>query len=306
MRHILYILLIFVLSQTVVGQYSPHYSQYLLNGMAVNPAYTGSREVLSTTLLYRDQWIGFEGAPKTMTMSIHTPLKQLSSAVGLQIFNDRIGVASHTGVFLNYAYRIRFKKNNRTLAFGMGLGLNIYRANLDKVNVGAISDETFENQIYKSTRPNFSDGIYYYSKRFFVGLSAPAILHYGYDVYSSTPDSSTTAPVNFFFTMGYTFKLNNDIKIRPSILRKSYPQQDNQIDFNLSLIVYDALNMSFSIRGKESLVWILEYKINNQLKIGYAHDFVTSRLNKYSHGTNEFLLRYELKFKSDQMNTRFF
>lgn len=308
MKRFFYILLItFTFSGSLLAQYNPTFSQYLLNGMAINPAFAGSREALSTSILYRDQWLGFNGAPKTMTFSTHTPLKSLSSALGLQIFSDKIGVSSHTSISMNYAYRVRFKKNHRTLAIGLGSGVDMYRANLDKVSVITPGDEVFENQVYKSTRPNISAGIYYYSNKLFAGISAPAILHYGYDVYTSSPDSSVTAPVNLFFLVGYTFKLNNDIKFRPSILHKSYPHLDSQTDFNLSLIVFDQLNMGLSVRSGESLVWIIEYQIiPNQLRIGYAHDFVTSRLNKYSHGTNEIMLRYELVFKTNATSTKFF
>lgn len=304
----LFILFLFVITfSSVYSQYSPTYSQYQLNGLAINPAFAGSREVLSTNILYRDQWLGFEGAPRTMTLSTHTPLRKLSSAVGLQIFNDKIGVSGHSGIFFNYAYRVRFKKNHRTLAIGTGAGLDMYRANLSKVEVNSPGDQAFENQVFKSSRMNFSFGIYYYSNKVFAGISTPAILHYGYDVHSATPDSSTTAPTNFFITAGYTFKFNKDIKFRPSILHKTYPKLDSQTDFNFSLIVFDQLSMGLSVRSGESIVWIIEYQIlRNQLRIGYAHDFVTSRLNRYTHGTNEIMLRYELVFRSDITNTRFF
>lgn len=295
------------LYSNLFAQYNPTYSQYLLNGMAINPAFAGSREALSTSILYRDQWLGFDGAPKTMTFSAHTPLRSLSSALGLQIFSDKIGVSSHTAAYINYAYRIRFKKNHRTLAIGLGTGIDIYRANLKEVKVNTAGDQAFENQIYKSTRPNFSAGLYYYSNHLFAGISTPAILHYGYDVKTSSPDSSLTAPTNYFFLIGYTFKLNNDIKIKSSIMHKTYPQLDSQTDFNLCLIVFDQLNMGLSVRTGESLVWIVEYQIiQNKLRIGYSHDFVTSRLNKYSHGTNEIMLRYELVNKTNATNPRFF
>ena len=65
--------------------------------------------------------------------------------------------------------------------------------------------------------------------------------------------------------------------------------------------------MGLSVRTGESVVWIIEYQIlHDQLRIGYAHDFVTSRLNKYTHGTNEIMLRYELVYKSEAINPRFF
>lgn len=295
-----------IISPGLFSQYYPHYSQYLINGQTINPAFAGSRDVLSLSALYRDQWIGFDGAPKTMTFSGHTPLRKLSSAVGINVLSDRIGVSTHNSVFLNYAYRIRFKKNNRTLAFGLGAGVDMFRSDLSKITTASYGDRVFENQILKSTKLNFSTGIYYYAKRFFAGWSSPSLMNYGYDVFSTLPDSLKTLPSNYFFLIGYTFKLNNEIKLRLSLLRKNYPGYNDQIDFNTSLIVYDRLNMTLSFRDKESLIWITEYQINDQIRIGYAHDFVLSRMNKYSHGTNEFFIRYELIYKTDMANIRFF
>ncbi len=300
-------IILFIFSCNLFAQYYQQFSQYLLNGQAINPAYAGSREVLSTTLLYRNQWVGFEGAPKTMTFSANTPLSKLSSAVGIQIFSDKIGVSKHNGIFLNYAYRIRFKKNHRTLAFGMGGGINTFSSNFSNVTTNDLGDKAFEEQYLKKTRPNFSFGAYYYSNRFFAGVSIPSLLHYGYDVFGVAPDSMQTLPYNIYYTAGYTFGLNKDVKFSPSILLKTNYPQKGQIDLNLKLSIYDVLGMAASLRFGDALVWIIDFQIiPNQLKIGYAHDFSTSVLNKYAHGTNEFMLRYEFAYKSNVVSTKLF
>lgn len=306
MKKIILIVTVFLFSGNIFAQYYHHFSQYMSNGQAINPAYTGSREVLSTSLLYRDQWIGFDGAPRTMTFSAHTPLNQMSSAVGLQLFSDRIGVSKHNGVFVSYAYRIRFKKNHRTLAFGLGGGISMFRSNLNSVLTNTTGDVSFEGQYLKSNRPNFSIGTYYYSNRLHVGLSVPSILHYGYDVFGKTPDSLKANTRNVFFMAGYVFKLNKDIKFTPSCLIKSYPGLQTQMDLNLGLIIYDALGMSVSLRFGDAMIWIIDYKINNQFKIGYSHDFSTSMLNRYAHGTNEFMLRYEFAYKTNVESIKLF
>ncbi len=306
MKRLLFLITILLLTGNLFAQYSQYFSQYLSNGQAINPAYAGSREVLSTTLLYRNQWVGFDGAPKTMTFSAHTPLNKLSSAIGIQMFSDRIGVSKHNGVFFNYAYRIRFKKNHRTLAFGIGAGLSMFRANLNSVTLSTPGDIEFVGQNLKSNRPNFNFGIYYYSNRFFTGFSVPSLLHYGYDVFGNTADSLKTTPQNFYYTAGYVFKLNNDLKLTTSCLIKSYANFKSQMDLNLNLCIYDVLGMSVSLRFGDALVWIIDYKINDQFKIGYSHDFSFSILNRYAHGTNEFMLRYEFAYKSNVASTKLF
>ena len=307
MKKVPIIILFFIYSCNLFAQYYQQFSQYLLNGQAINPAYAGSREVLSTTLLYRDQWVGFAGAPRTMTFSAHTPLTSLSSAIGLQIFSDKIGVSKHNGIFINYAYRIRFKKNHRTLAFGMGAGVNTFRSDFSNVAINDLGDKAFEYQYLRSTRPNFSIGAYYYSKRFFAGASIPSLLRYGYDVFGTAPDSLRTSPQNSYYTVGYVFGINKDIQFSPSILLKTNYPQNRQIDLNLKLSIHDVLGMALSIRFGDALVWIIDYQIiPNQLRIGYAHDFSTSMLNKYAHGTNEFMLRYEFAYKSNVVSTKLF
>lgn len=307
MKKVSFIILFFIFSCNLFAQYYQQFSQYLLNGQAINPAYAGSREVLSATMLYRDQWVGFAGAPKTMTFSVHTPLTSLSSAIGLQLFSDKIGVSKHNGIFINYAYRLRFKKNHRTLAFGMGAGINTFRSNFSNITINDLGDKAFEYQYIKSTRPNFSFGAYYYSKRFFAGASFPALLHYGYDVFGGIPDSLRTSPRNAYYTAGYVFGANKNIKFSPSLLIKTYYPHVGQVDLNFRLSIYDALGMALSLRFGDALVWVIDYQlIKNQLQIGYAHDFSTSMLNKYAHGTNEFMLRYEFAYKSNVVSTKLF
>ena len=66
--------LFILLATTLFAQQDALFSQYMFNKLAVNPGYAGSREILSTDLLYRYQWVNIEGAPKTISASIHSPL----------------------------------------------------------------------------------------------------------------------------------------------------------------------------------------------------------------------------------------
>jgi len=302
------ILILFLfLANYSFSQYYQNFSQYLLNQEAINPAYTGSREVLSATMLYRDQWIGFKGAPKTMTFAAHTPLTHLSSALGLQIYSDNIGVSKHKGIFINYAYRVRFKKNNRILSIGTGCGVNSFTSDFSSLNINNTADKAFEYQYLRAIRPNFSFGLYYTSKHIFAGASIPTLLRYGYDVFGKTADSLRTNPQNTYYVFGYVFGVDKDICFSPSVLLKTATPQKGQFDVNLKLSIYNTLSMALSVRVGESLVWIIEYQlIQNQLKIAYSHDFSTTMLNRYAHGTNEFMLRYEFAYKSNMNSTKLF
>ena len=114
------ILVVFAVS--VDAQHSPITSQYMFNGLLINPAYAGSRDALAANITYRRQWVGFEGAPTTNLFSVHSPIRGSRIGLGLQVYTDRIGVSRETGVMTNYAYRIPFKKGK--LQFGIGAGVN--------------------------------------------------------------------------------------------------------------------------------------------------------------------------------------
>jgi len=293
------------LSFSAMSQYFQHYSNYHFNGFVLNPAYAGSREVLSAAFLHRDQWIGFPGAPVTQTLSVHSPLKKISSAVGFNVFNDKLGVNRHTGIFADYAYRIKTGDRGR-LCIGMSAGISFFRSWLSDVKTTELNDAVFDGNNFKYTTPNFGFGMFYYTPRFFAGMSWPLLIKYSSDLTRSEADSLFTSPVNGFIQAGYIFRLNNDLKLKTSLMLKNYQRNEGQMDFSTSLIVYNTLQIGFSLRTKDAFIGTIEFQINDQLRIGYAHDFVTSDLAKYSHGSNEIVIRYEPVKKMNYENTRFF
>lgn len=293
------------LALSAMPQFFQHYSNYHFNGFIINPAYAGSREVLSAAFLHRDQWIGFPGAPVTQTLSVHTPLKTISSAVGVNLFNDKLGVNRHTGLFVDYAYRIKVSETGR-FSIGMSAGVSFFRSFLSEVETTELNDAVFDGSNFKYTTPNFGFGMFYYTQRFFAGLSWPLLVKYSSDMSRSEADSLFTSPVNTFIQCGYIFKLNNDLKIKSSIMIKNYQKYEGQLDFSNSLIVYNTLQIGFSMRSSDAFIGMIEYRVNDQFRIGYAHDFITSKMAKYSHGSNEIVLRYEPVKKMNYENTRFF
>ena len=99
------------LLNTAQAQFEPQFTQYMFNEMFINPAYAGSRDNISLTGAYRNQWVGIEGAPITQTLSGHAPLKNKKIGVGLSLMNEKIGVTHDMALFANYAYRIPMKRN---------------------------------------------------------------------------------------------------------------------------------------------------------------------------------------------------
>src|SRR5574343_1772642 len=123
-KNLIILLGLFILTSVrVVAQQDPMFSQYLFNILSINPAYAGSADRLSAVAIHRSQWVGFEGAPITQTITAHAPLRYEALSVGGTIINDKNGPVSQTAVFADISYRLHFAKSK--LAFGLKTGLNL-------------------------------------------------------------------------------------------------------------------------------------------------------------------------------------
>lgn len=287
------------------AQHSPLFSQYMLNGLAINPAYTGSREVFVANVMYRNQWVGFDGAPKTQVLSLHGPLKNKSIAVGLLVNNEKFGVTNSTGVSGKVAYRIKMKE--ATLSFGISIGINMMSAKYSELTTTQLNDLSFANDYRNTLRPDFGAGIYYSTKKYFVGLSVPTMTSQRYIVENEKVQIySDFGNYNFILTGGYIFTLNDNFKLKPSTLLRVSPNKQAQLDLNANVIYKDQFWLGASYRHNDAMVFIAEFQINQQFKIGYSYDYTLTAFKKYSGGSHEIMLQYEFGYKVKSIDPRFF
>jgi type IX secretion system PorP/SprF family membrane protein len=303
------IILLIMISLSLSGQTNSISSQYLLNGLLINPAYAGSRGVLSTNLSYRKQWLSVKGAPESQTVSAHTLLKNDRVALAFQAQFMSFGYTKTTGLFASYAYHIRAA--NGKLSFGLKAGIEMSNTNYTGISLIDNSDPAFTSGPLSYALPNIGAGIYYYSDKFFAGLSVPWFLSYRkaadgskYEVYQNFQNYdmlfSTGALLSFF---------DGFFRIKPSILldysfQKSKPPE---IDINSNFIFADFIWIGGSWRTSEkSLVAIMQMQITQQLMLGYSYDYQIGNLQNYSNGTHEIGLRYEFGFKVSASNPRYF
>ncbi|MFC2150977.1 type IX secretion system membrane protein PorP/SprF [Bacteroidota bacterium] len=288
-----------------VGQrYEPIYSQYWVNGLAINPAYTGSRECFSNIILYRNQWMGFEGAPVTQTLSSHAPFKDEKNAVGLFIFHEEIGVSDYIDIYGNYAFR--FKLGKGRLSLGLRAGATVFQGNYADINAdpeGLANDLLLENE--SEIFPNAGVGAYYYSNKFFVGLSVPKLL--SYEIKSSTKKMSMSPDnYDFLLTGGYLFSINQNVKLKPSFLFRYRLDNTYQVDIGGNVILYDALWLGGSFRIDDEIAFMIEYQVTDQIKAGAAYDFASGDLAGQHDGSLEIILRYEFRYKIRAVSPRYF
>ena len=276
----------------------------MFSGLVINPAYAGSRDALSVTGIYRNQWTGFEGAPKTQSLFFHSPTLKSKNNYGLSIVHDRLGVSQHTMVYGVYAYRIPFDNGGR-LAFGLQGGVSLLKDKWSSIVTEQSNDDVFSADSPTFLVPRFGAGVYYDHERWYIGLSAPFLLDYknsDYRLY--TENSLNFRP--FMLSTGFLARLNPDLFLRPSVLVKYLPNSPVQVDLNLNLIVKESFWIGASYRSQDALIGLIEYQINRQLRIGYAYDYSLTDIQRFNSGSHELMIRYEFGYKIKAMSPRYF
>jgi len=295
-----------------MAQQDPMYTQYMFNMLPLNPAYAGSRDVVSMTALYRNQWVNLPGAPQTTTFSIDAPIKKEKIGIGINVFNDRIGIFNNTSINAMGSYRIRLKKS--TLAFGIQAGATQMSANYGGVrtsNLGNGGDPVFE-QNFNAWLPNIGAGVYYSSDRFYVGLSLPHLLDNKISNYvknQQVVDGYFGASQfrHVFLIGGYVFQLNRDLVLKPSLIYKFVEGAPMQLDLNCNLWIYDKFGIGASYRSIDAVSLLFEVQATQQIRFGYAFDYSHTRLRTFSYGSHEIMVRYEFGYnKSKVISPRYF
>lgn len=298
------VLLILTISMSSLAQQDPMYSQYVFNGLILNPAYAGTREALNTTLLYRDQWVGIPGAPKTGMFSADAPLKNLKAGVGLYVEFDKIGITSHTGIAGAYSYKIKFNQSTLVLGLQVGVGFSNSDFTSVKYSENGPGDLAFQNNDHEIL-PNFGFGTYYYTDRFYTGFSIPQIAGRALQkaIESNSEEAHLDLANHYFLTSGYLFTLSPDIKLKPSVLLKYVNGAPLEFDINGIVWFYDILALGASYRSLASIDFLCQVRLTSQLNIGYAYEYATNNLNNFSSGSHEIMLQYLFDFSHSKIIT---
>jgi type IX secretion system PorP/SprF family membrane protein len=291
------------------AQQAAMYSQYMFNALAVNPAYAGSRNVLSATALYRTQWVGVAGAPRTATLTMDAPVERKSLGIGFQLFSDKLGITESTGAVLSLAYRLRL--DQATLSFGMQGNVNQYRASYSQVNLlptgGPGDDPAFANDIDRVLL-NTGAGIYYNSDRFYFGVSVPEMLRNKLTTQSSSSNSERARQaLHLFVSTGFVMPLGSDFMLKPSFLLKAVEGSPIEGDINGTLWIKDRFAIGAQYRTSADVSGMFEMQIAPQVRIGYCYDHSLTNLSSYGSGSHEIMLRYEFGYQAEKvLSPRYF
>ena len=333
MRKVYYLLILLVLfnAPEVKAQQEIQFTQYMFNTLSVNPAYAGYKEEWFAQMALRNQWAGLDGAPKTGQVSIDGILSPYSRnmAGGLQITSDKLGPQTATTAYLNYAYRLRLNdEDTRRLSFGIGAGIGSYGLDgsmFSPVNPGDGSLFDGKENVWKW---NMRLGMYYYSPRWYAGVSVINVLGDTENHIFGTDDTyyNTTQRGHMYFITGAIFDLGPTFKLRPSILVKEDFKGPTSLDLNAMLIYNERFWFGASYRTGVSL-WDKDYKgyspnsleatnaisgivqfyVTDRFRIGYSYDYMLNTLSNTENGSHELTLGYTFPLSNKRvLSPRFF
>ena len=284
MKKLLLLLLLFVAALNLTAQQTPHYSQYMYNGLAINPAYAGSKDYLSLAALYRKQWVDFPGAPETQTFSAHSPISQGKMGLGFLFVNDKTGESNKRMDFIaSYAFHI--ETGGGVLALGIQGGIIQFSNDFTKLRVWDTGDNV-ANMDESEMFPTAGAGLYFYTGKFYAGASAPQLL-------STDPKLAPTLVNHFFLTSGIVLGSSDNFKLKPSFLLKMAPPSPLSYDINLNAFFGKVLGVGVSYRSEDAIVGLLQLQLTPQLRLGYSYDMVQSDIKDFAPASHEIMLGYD-------------
>jgi len=292
MKKIATILSMLTLSFATYAQQELQVSQYMFNGLFLNPAYAGSHDYWGATALHRSQWVGFPGAPRSNMLAVDGPIKDKNMGLGFQFINDALGLWATNELAANYSYRIKLGENNQWLSFGIRAGLRNETFNASGLENVDMNDPLYNmgNQSYWIPRFNF--GVYYYSERAYLGVSSHNLVSIDE---RRKLDSDAGLKQHYFLNGGYVWDLNSSgsVKFKPSFLVKYQPSAPIQADINAHFLFNDKLWVGVSYRTNAAVVGMVEYQFTPRIRAGYAYDYTTTAMRQFQGGSHEIMLGYD-------------
>ncbi|MDM1408206.1 type IX secretion system membrane protein PorP/SprF [Myroides sp. DF42-4-2] len=273
------------------AQQDPQYTQYMYNHSNINPAYAGSNEGLNIFGLYRTQWVGLEGAPKTATLSVNTPLGDSGLGLGVNFVNDHLGVMDDNTLSVDLSYAIDLNYNYK-LAFGLKGSANLLDVNYSKLHIYNPSDPVAESDIKNKFTPNIGAGLFLYSDKAYVGLSAPNLLTRSR--YNDNDIKTLREKVHVYATGGYVFDLTNDIKFKPAAMVKIEQGSPLQADVSANFMFVDKFTAGIAYRWDASVSGLVGFQVSENIFVGYSYDAETTKLANYNSGSHEIFMRFTL------------
>jgi type IX secretion system PorP/SprF family membrane protein len=287
---------IMLMSLQSIAQQDPQFTQYMYNMSVINPAYaTANEAILNLGGLYRTQWVGLEGAPKTGTFFAHTPINR-KIEVGISFTNDNIGdIVEENNIYADFAYVLPMGLEGK-LSLGLKAGFTLFDTNFDGLNLqsGNVSTDIAFNENINKTFPNLGIGAFYFTDTYYIGLSAPNMLNTKHLEVENGIRTTGVQSVHYYLTGGYVFNINQNLKLKPAFMAKSVSGAPLALDITANVLINEKLEAGLGYRLDDAISGLVGFRISPELKIGYAYDFTTNNLGSYNSGSHELFILFDV------------
>lgn len=270
------------------------FTQYMTNPISINPAIAGVRNVSNVSTVFRKQWVSIDGAPTTINLSYDGTFNEDNVGLAANLLHDRIGPVVQTGLYVHYAYHLRFDENRkRNLSLGLLAGANYHTFDLTTLDIYEPDDDINYTDVYHKLMPNFGVGAFYYSDAFFAGVSIPKLLRNKYSNESNNLSDENREERHVFGMVGGVIAVVEDIKFKPSVIGRVVNGAPYSLDLNATFMFVDQIWLGATYRVKSSWGFLARWQVNENIHIGYSFDLSNNRLRHYNNGTHEIFLSYD-------------
>ena len=273
----------------VKAQQLPTFSQFLFNDYAYNPAIAGSKPYFDVKSGHRYQWVGLADAPRTYSLTVNGPTKNLKMGVGAFLYTDHVGPTRRTGFQGSYSYQLYLSESIR-LSLGASFGISEWKLDGHKINTYSPNDPVIIDGVMQTIVPDAKFALYLYHENWNFGVSAPNILQSKLKFNEGTNTGLSKLEDHYYMHGGYRFKVSEDIQIEPTVLVKYVQAAPVQADLMAKVTYKNQIWMGLAYRTSDAASAMIGYLFRENLVIGYSYDFTTSNLKNYSSGTHELLI----------------
>lgn len=266
-------------------------SQYMFNGLVLNPAYAGTHPYWTTSILHRSQWVAFDKAPRTQTLCADGPILGGKLGVGVNLSNDAIGLTNQFDFGGNVATRVSLGPG--FLSMGLRIGVSRYSADLTDAVIKDVDDPVYASNIAGSFIPRLGAGLYYYTRTWYAGLSVPSLLAVDENIAYTSTGLNSFYKAHAYLNGGFVYEISPEIALKPSMLLKIQGNAPVEADINVNALFMNKFWFGAGYRTRDALVLMAEWNITNQLRVGYAFDYTLSSISDYSNNSHEVMLGYD-------------
>ncbi|MCU0429481.1 MAG: type IX secretion system membrane protein PorP/SprF [Cytophagaceae bacterium] len=292
MKNVYYLFFFSILASNLLAQQDAHYSQYMFNGLLINPAMAGSKDAISGAIYHRSQWSQADEAPTYQSFSVHAPFSYQRIGIGFIFLKEKVFETSIQTLGLSASYKINVRKG--WMSFGLQGGLRRFQQQFNDLQIKDADDPVLSDQ-RTGTTPDLGSGVFYQNKKWYAGLSTQHLLPW-------QPAAGFQLRPHLYGTLARKFKLSPTLTLIPSTLLKWVNGSVVQADISTHIKFKEVAWGGISWRSSEALAWQMGLALegifptmHQSVKIGYAYDAHTGMLASRLGNSHELMLIWDLK-----------